>query len=411
MKKLFIPALRGVFGDWVYYSCLMPSEFVARQVSFAKELNKSKKLSELIQRELKKNRGVEIANYLLTQNEKFFNSLVVAVYGGSPEWFEFGIKSQNKNVSVSDIPEYALHSFGFIPFEGGEKLFALDGQHRLAGIKKVFEDGKKIEDEVSVILVAHIRTKKGVERSRRLFTTLNKTAIPVSKGERIALDENDVMAITVRRMVEDNPLFVDARIAYNATNNLAVNDFHSLTTIGNLYDVLTVLFSKIVDKRSTKDLQYNRPDDDVLNHYYETACGFFDLLQTHIPELKGYFKAKNYSQIVKRYRGSFGGSVVFRPLGLAIYTEVIQRLSTTHTLEESVALVARVPRNLGKEPFAGVLWDPRKRVMIGKGRVLARTLMLYMLGEEPASPKLQEAYALALDRDVNDVKLPKRINS
>ncbi len=96
MQKLFIPALRGVFGDWVYYSCLMPAEVVARQISFAEELHKNKKLSELIQREIKKKRGLEIANYLRTQNERFFNSLVVAVYGGDPDWFEFGIKSQNK---------------------------------------------------------------------------------------------------------------------------------------------------------------------------------------------------------------------------------------------------------------------------------------------------------------------------
>src|SRR5258706_10046633 len=409
MKKLFIPALRGVFGDWVYYSCLMPAEIVAKQISFAKELNKSKKLSELIQRELKDHRGVEIAQYLLTQKEKFFNSLVVAIYGGSPDWFEFDIKSQNKEVSLSDIPDYALHSFGFIHFDGGEKLFALDGQHRLAGIKKVFEEGKRIADEISVILVAHMHTKKGVERSRRLFTTLNKTAIPVSKGEKIALDENDVMAITVRRMVEENPMFDGDRIAYNATNNLAINDLHSLTTIGNLYDVLTILFSKIVDKSSAKDLQYNRPDDDALDQYYETACNFFDLLQTHIPELRGYFKAKNYSRVVKRYRGSFGGSVVFRPLGLAIYMEAIQRLCANHSLPDSIKLVANIPRTLGKEPFAEVLWDTRKRVMIGKGRVLARSLILYMLGDEEESDKLLQDYAIALDKEVTEVRLPKRV--
>lgn len=409
MQKLFIPALRGVFGDWVYYSCLMPAEVVARQISFAEELHKNKKLSELIQREIKKKRGLEIANYLRTQNERFFNSLVVAVYGGDPDWFEFGIKSQNKEVSVDDIPEYALHSFGFIHFDGGEKLFALDGQHRLAGIKKVFADGKRIADEISVVLVAHKNTKKGLERTRRLFTTLNKTAIPVSKGEKIALDENDVMAITVRRLVEENQMFEGDRIAINATNNLAKTDLHSLTTIGNLYDVLTILFSKIFSKASIKDLQYNRPDDQNLNAYYETACDFFGLLQDNIPELKSFFRAKDFSRVVKNNRGSFGGSVVFRPLGLTIYTETIQRLSADHSLIESVRLVSKIPRNLTKEPFGGVLWDSRKGVIITKGRVLARNLMLYMLGEDRGSDKLLEDYALALDKDVNDTRLPKRV--
>ena len=52
-------------------------------------------------------------------------------------------------------------------------------------------------DEVSVIFVAHEATSQGLERTRRLFTTLNKTDRPVSKGDIIALDEDDVVAICV----------------------------------------------------------------------------------------------------------------------------------------------------------------------------------------------------------------------
>lgn len=409
MEALFIPALRGIFGDWVYYSCLMPAQVVASRINYAEELHKSKKLSELIQREIKKKRGVEIAKYLETEKEKFFNSLVVAVYGGQPDWFEFGITSQNKEVSVDDIPDYAIHSFGFIYMAGSEKLFALDGQHRLAGIKKVFSDGKPIEDEISVILVAHKETLKGRERTRRLFTTLNKTAIPVSKGEKIALDENDVMAIVVRKLVEENVMFEGNRIKYKATNNLAINDDQSLTTIGNLYDVLSILFSKVIRKNLLKDLQYSRPDDQTLNEYYEDACRFFDLLQEHLPELREYFKAKNYARIVKKNRGNFGGSVVFRPLGLTIYAEVIGHLSVTRSLTDSVRLIAKIPRTLAKEPFADVLWDKRREVIIGTGRVLARNLMLYMLGENKASDKLLKDYALALGKDVSEVQLPNQI--
>src|ERR1041385_1772536 len=151
MEKLFIPALRGVFGDWIYYSCLVPATIVAERISFANELHKNKNLSDLIQRDSKTRRGAEIAHYLETEKERFFNSLVVAVYNGQPEWYEFDIKSQSKEVSVDDIPSNAVHSFGFIHLVGPEKLFALDGQHRLAGLKKVLTEGKKLDDEISVI--------------------------------------------------------------------------------------------------------------------------------------------------------------------------------------------------------------------------------------------------------------------
>ena len=40
--------------------------------------------------------------------------------------------------------------------------------------------------------VMHKNTTDGLEATRRLFTTLNKTAKPVSKNAVIALDEDDV---------------------------------------------------------------------------------------------------------------------------------------------------------------------------------------------------------------------------
>ena len=45
------------------------------------------------------------------------------------------------------------------------------------------------------------------QQQDRLFTTLNKTARPVSKNAVIALDEDDVMAICVRRLIEDSRFF------------------------------------------------------------------------------------------------------------------------------------------------------------------------------------------------------------
>jgi len=78
MKRRFLPALRGIFGDWAYYSCLMSLTELSARVTFAKEIHKSKELSALIQRELKRTRAKEIAEYLQNNPERFFNSLVVA---------------------------------------------------------------------------------------------------------------------------------------------------------------------------------------------------------------------------------------------------------------------------------------------------------------------------------------------
>src|ERR1039457_4617756 len=206
-KRHYVPALRGVFGDWVYYSCLMPLSEVGSRVQFAEKIiRKSEKLSEWIQREIKIGRAHQIARYLVREEQRFFNSLVVAIHGGDPAWHGFGdFRPESDDIHLREVPKDVEAGVGFLSFTGQEDIFALDGQHRLAGIQEALLKNPELgREEVSLILVAHKTTKEGRERTRRLFTTLNKTAVPVSKGEIIALDENDVMAIVTRYLVEES---------------------------------------------------------------------------------------------------------------------------------------------------------------------------------------------------------------
>ena len=84
-----------------------------------------------------------------------------------------------------------------------------------------------------MIFVAHEATPKGLQRTSRLFTTVNRTAVAVSKGDIIALDEDDVMGqICVRRLIEDTDLFRDDSLASVANNNMPVRNRTSLSTIG-----------------------------------------------------------------------------------------------------------------------------------------------------------------------------------
>ena len=86
---------------------------------------------------------------------------------------------------------------------------------------------------------------QGLRRTRRLFTTLNKTAKPVSKFDVIALDEDDVMALTVRWLIDENrDMFRDDRIAFVGSSNMPQSNFTSLTTIVNLYDILLTWYTQ-----------------------------------------------------------------------------------------------------------------------------------------------------------------------
>ena len=112
---IVLPALRGVMGDWVYYTCLMNLGELSSRVHYAAEVHKHKALSDMIQRHLKMNRGAEIAEYLRHQPERFFNSLVVAIYGGQPNWHALSdLRSKSKDNDLKNLTEDTVSSVGFL---------------------------------------------------------------------------------------------------------------------------------------------------------------------------------------------------------------------------------------------------------------------------------------------------------
>ncbi len=416
-SEMILPALRGIMGDWSYYCCLMNVAELSKRVLYAKEVHGHKALSDMIQRTLDTTRSKEIADYLQTQPQRFFNSLVVATYGGSPSWHALSdVRLTAVNDDLATLSQQTVESVGFLTLRGDERIFALDGQHRLAGIKKAVKEGfgQDQPEEVSVIFVAHRDDARGLERTRRLFTTLNKAARSVSKGDIIALDEDDVMAICVRRLVQETSFFPGDRLAFVATNNMPVGNKTSLTTIGNLYDVLAILFadSNFDLKKSKGDLKRIRPEDDKLESYFQYAKSYFDLLRQSFGELAQFFDAdaSNTEGIVTKYRGSHGGSALFRPIGLEIYTRIIARLTTDMSLERAVELASKLPRKLADEPYLGLMWDKSNRTILSGHKVTLREVLLYMISRDAGKyreAELLQRYRRETGNDRAD--LPKKL--
>lgn len=412
-KKLTLPALRGLMGNWVYYSCLMRMDEIGERVKYADEIHKNKKLSSMIQRQLKTGRSRDIARYIRDQDERFFNSLVVATYGGEPNWFPVSdVKYKGTTEELGELDEETISSVGFLSLTGDEKLFAIDGQHRLAGIKRALEEGIEHEplDEFSVIFVAHKETTKGLERTRRLFTTLNKTAKPVSKGDIIALDEDDVIALSVRWLIEETSFFSGERVAFVASNNLPAKNFSSLTTIGNLYDILEIIFSSAdtEQKKSRADLKTSRPSDSELKKYFALSKKYFDGLSKNFTPLHEFFESSSSEQVVKKYRGNHGGDALFRPIGQKVIAEVIARLSQSRSLDKAVSLAGELPTNLTKAPYEGLMWSSSSQRISNSNSVTLREVLLYMVGASKLSEKtLLERYR----RDTGDesIDLPVKV--
>ena len=411
MSRKFYPALRGRIGNWDYFSCLMSMDDVVRRVNYAKEIRESKKLSEFIQRYLTPKRAERIAEYLCTDESRFFNSLVVGVYEGDPNWHEFtSIRPKSSLVDLNRLEGNTRSAVGYLSFTGDERLFALDGQHRLSGMRGAVERKKALRNElISLIFVAHKDTKAGRQRSRHLFSVLNKNAIPISKGERIALDESDVMAITVRRLIEESKLFNDKRIIFRPTDNILESDAEGITTIGNLYEVLTTLFPILYGK-SRVDLKNSRPSDDVLDEYYKFALDFFVGLRRNFGEFNSYFETDSPADLVSANRNRDGGHVLFRPVGLRIMAEVVKHLASEHSIAKSIQVAARLPVELNQEPYLNTIWKSVSRKMEPGNRVVTRDVLLYMLGEKSGTNALRRKYAKALEVEEDGCQLPDRLS-
>lgn len=409
MTSRQIPALRGVFGTWVYYSSMVRLGDVVRYVKTADEIHKSEKLSQMIQRELKDARARDISQYLCDQDERFLNSLVVAVYGGTPQWFPLGrITRSPEGLQTEQIGTDDLATIGFLSLSGQERFFALDGQHRLAGIRLAIKQCRdRADDEINVLFVAHSETPAGRQRTRRLFTTLNKRAKAVAKGAIIALDEDDAMAIVCRRLVEEHAWFTGSRIAYQATNNMPTGNTEAFTTLGALYDTLGALFCGVYGGDSEK-LRFYRPSDPEMEGWYKRAEEFFGLCHKHFASFRRFCEAgDDFGAVTTAQRNKRGGSVLFRPIGLIMLAEVLAALTRRHkksNIGDIFSHVAGIPWRLSKPPFAGVIWDSRAERMVTGTRVLCRDLVLFVLGEDLPRRKLASKYAKAKGLSVSDAE-------
>lgn len=379
---LRLAALRGEFGTWAFYVAMMPLVELAKRVHFAEEIHKDKRLVEMMQRRVKEGRGREVAEYLKTAKERFFNALVVAVYKGEPRWHEMSLRnSSDASLSVGDLGLQVRGALGVLTFSGAERLFALDGQHRLAGIRLALAEKTIPEtDEIAVICVGHSPEDAGMERTRRLFTTLNKKAKPVSLADIIALDEDDLGAICARRLVDEYSPFRGERTALKANNNIADKDVAAFTTIGAIWDVAWHLF-KHLRPEVKKKYGDNRPPEETVDSLYELTKSFFESLAAERKEFGEFVNSKRPETVVARYRHSH---VLFRPVGLGVFAEIAAKRAArlNIALPDAVRDVATQPFVFAQPPFLGILWDPATSTVITKGRALTRDLVAYALGEK-----------------------------
>ena len=417
-EPILLPALQGQFGDWVYYAAIMPLSEVEDRVGFAHLLHRNKNLGELIQRQLqdsgsgKRNRQDAIANYLKENDSRFFNAIVVGIYGGEPVWHPFGITAR-PDFNMENIGYLVEQErVGFLELTGTERLFALDGQHRVSGIKRALEDdGDAAADILTVLFVPHSNTEKGIQRTRKLFVDLNKRAVPVGLKDIIILDEVDLPAILARRLVDDHEWFSRGQVDIKRFTPTIPPGSDALFSIATLYSVIkrllpTALAATPEERKELRDAINIRLSEGRIDYYYSRTVQYFRDLAKLSKELEQYFDAGPESGLARMARDPGVRNVLFRPAGQIAFANAIAAIAKSNDLSFALETAHIFPTDMALPPFAKVIWDTERERMIASGAPLAGRLLRYMCGSGPANPKLLLSYRLAVGD--NAAELPQR---
>lgn len=398
-----IPALRAELGGRTFYVATLTFEQVSEYVSpINDELHKSEGLKDLIQRSITDN-YVSIKDYILNQEERFFNSLILAVYDNYPSWAEVELTYDDKST----------YQVGLLDFPTKHKIFPVDGQHRVEGIRAALKENPELKSEkIAAIFIGHKNDSKGKQKTRRLFTTLNRYAKPVTTDDIIALDEDDTVAIVTRDLVEEHKLFQGKKIVHVKGKGIPTNNFDAITSIITLYQCNIELFKtwhlitkkkKATAKVLTEYLKFSRPKEEILE-VKEFIFNFWDIFGKELDVIKKYLK--NHEPFAKGLRNNEdGGNLLFRPVGLLPFIKAVCEIKTIDNKDYKSILSTfnKIDFNLSSIPWKKVMWEPSTKRMIMSSSVLTQMLLVYKYDSDFYTgiklAKLKKEYAAKIDFD------------
>lgn len=404
-----IPALKAKIGDWDYYVTTLSFEQVNEYVSKVDEhLHKSESLKDLIQRSITNN-FISIKEYIINQPEVFFNSLVLAVYDNYPNWREIEFKYEDGET----------YQMGLLEFPGNHKIFPVDGQHRVEGIKAALREKPELKDQkIAAIFIGHKNDEFGKQKTRRLFTTLNRYAKPVSLDDIIALDEDDSVAMITRYLLEEYDLFSRKRVVYAKQKAIPANNKDAITSIITLYqanlEILKVFYEEQFNKKPTQKviaeyLKFRKPNEEI-EEYKAFCVRYWDAFKSKLSFIQAYIdKTENEAE---DYRNNLtGGNLLFRPIGFLpfIKASLLMHKREGKEFDEIFERFNQINFNIDSKPWHYVVWNPIEKKMIMNSDSVTQLLLIYLYDsgvlEQRELQKLKEGYAskISYENDLNNV--------
>lgn len=383
MAELF-PVIRGRMGGRDYYLGKMSFQELAAKVRIFSEIENNPDLETRLQREITK-RSRNMTEYLKRQPERFYGAIIVATWGGRPEYLQ---------VRMEDHPLLdAEFEFGLLKLNGRADFFALDGQHRLQSIKAAIEQMPELRhEEVSVLFVTHERSEAGNIRTRRLFHTLNRYAKPTTTGENVVLDEDNVLAIGTRRLLGCGVGALDqARVSIKGKAVLK-REKHIFTSLAALFDLSKLALEPVYKFAADKSYLKFRPAADDVENVFSALRALWVEIERRVEAVRDVGQAGiEPGEFRQPPGGPAHGHLLFRPVGLKLLGHVLGRLVARRSdvpfdrcvalpddfWEEPVAQAIRLPLVIGEVPWRGAIL--RGNRIVNSGERMALRLALHML--------------------------------
>jgi len=385
-----VPVIRGKIGKWRYYTGTLTFEQVKERVSPSiNDLYPSDSLSKLLQRELTDN-YLSIKEYIKNDDERFFNALILAIYNGDPQWLE-----------VEFDGEYdEIYNIGFLDFPEDAIIFPVDGQHRVAGIIAALEDTPELYNEqIPVVFIAHEDSPRGVKRTRKLFSTLNRRAKPVGENAQIALDEDDVVAIATREIITTCSLFWGNRLSNTKGKQIPSQNKDAITSLVTLYQCNSLLTQNKLGLKGKKykDFLLYRPEENIINDIIQYLSDFWELFSQKLDSIQEYLSVA--TSPAESFRYAEGGNIIFRPVALTEFVKAAIEIADRHDGNYELALskLNTIKMELSSAPWKGILWDGKK-IITRADKTLIRLMILRMCGSEYLDAKNS---ATLLDRYIS----------
>ena len=270
-----------------------------------------------------------------------------------------------------------------------------------------------------MIFIGHHNSFEGKQKTRRIFSTLNRYAKPVSLGDIIALDEDDIVAIVTRNLLETYPLFMNNKIQCDKRNSKAISesDTSSFTSLITLYQCnveIYRLYKQLTENKNytsakIKETLKYRPDDNIIEKFTDFLTDFWNIFCRNMIGMEEY-KKSNLPNAAEKYRNKSGGLLYFRPVALLPFIKAIVDvvLRSKKTIESVISEYSKVNMSIDKEPWVRILWEPKTQTMIMINPKFAWELLIYMYDDKLLKKSelndLIKKYAGGKDIELEDVE-------